>query len=122
MIQGTWRCKHKKEREDMKRLVMRTGMFLVVLTLTAVGAFAQSDTEALYKSKCQACHGADGKGDTVVGKKLGAKDFQSPEVAKMSDTELFDITKNGKNKMPPYDKKLTDDQIKGLIKYIRSLK
>jgi cytochrome c6 len=77
---------------------------------------------ALYKSKCVACHGADGKGDTPAGKKLGARDFHSPEVAKLSDTELFEITKNGKDKMPPYDKKLTDDQIKDLIKYARSLK
>jgi mono/diheme cytochrome c family protein len=85
-------------------------------------AYAQDDASALYKTKCQACHGADGKGDTPVGQKLGVKDFHSPEVAKMSDQELFEITKNGKNKMPKYDGKLTDDQIKSLIKYIRSLK
>ena len=30
--------------------------------------------------------------------------------------------KKGKEKMPAYDKKLTDDQIKELIKYIRELK
>ena len=40
----------------------------------------------------------------------------------MPDADLFKITKEGKEKMPPYDKKLTDDQIKSLIKYIRSLK
>jgi mono/diheme cytochrome c family protein len=53
---------------------------------------------------------------------MGAKDFGSPEVAKMSDTDLFNVTKNGKDKMPKYDGKLTDDQIKSLVKYIRSLK
>jgi cytochrome c6 len=79
------------------------------------------DAEALYKSKCQVCHGADGKG-TAAGQKLGAKDFHSPEVQKQSDAELIEITKQGKGKMPAYDKKLTDDQIKQLIKYIRSLK
>ena len=89
---------------------------------TATCSFAQDDPGALYKSKCQVCHGADGKGDTPAGKKVGARDFHSPEVAKMSDTQLFDITKKGKDKMPAYDKKLTDDQIKTLIKYIRSLK
>lgn len=100
-----------------------------VVTLAAALAFgaatharAQDDVAALYKSKCQACHGADGKGDTAAGKKLGTKDFRSPEVAKMSDAELFDITKKGKEKMPAYDKKLTDDQIQALVKYIRSLK
>lgn len=93
----------------------------IVLGMTTY-SFAQDDAAALYKSKCQACHGADGKGDTAVGKKLGTKDFHSPEVAKMSDTELFEITKKGKEKMPSYDKKLTDDQIKSLIKFLHSLK
>jgi mono/diheme cytochrome c family protein len=88
----------------------------------ATYAYAQDDPAALYKSKCQACHGADGKGETPAGKKIGVKDFHSPEVAKMSDVELFEITKKGKEKMPSYDKKLTDDQIKSLIKFIHSLK
>ena len=82
---------------------------------------AADDAEALYKSKCQACHGADGKG-SPVGQKIGVKDFHSPEVAKMTDEELIKVTKEGKGKMPAYDKKLTDDQIKQLIKYVRSLK
>src|SRR5438270_13231245 len=103
-------------------------MKILLSTLALLGSLVVArpaladDTEALYKSKCQACHGADGKGDTAAGKKLGVKDFHSPEVVKMSDTELFEITKKGKEKMPAYDKKLTDEQIKELIKYIRSLK
>ncbi|HMC31182.1 MAG TPA: cytochrome c [Candidatus Angelobacter sp.] len=103
-------------------------MKILLSTLALLGSVVVArpaladDTEALYKSKCQACHGADGKGDTAAGKKLGVKDFHSPEVVKMSDTELFEITKKGKEKMPAYDKKLTDDQIKQLIKYVRSLK
>jgi cytochrome c6 len=105
----------------MRSPLMRVVLTAAVLTLGVAGACAQ-DAADLYKSKCQACHGADGKGDTPAGKKLGVKDFHSPEVAKMSDQELFAITKNGKDKMPPYDKKLTDEQIKELIKYIRSLK
>lgn len=97
-------------------------MALGMLLAAAVPAAAADDAAALYKSKCQVCHGADGKGDTPAGKKLGAKDFHSPDVAKMSDAELFDVTKKGKDKMPSYDKKLTDDQIKLLVKFIRSLK
>ena len=50
------------------------------------------DAEALYKSKCQVCHGADGKG-TAAGQKLGAKDFHSPEVQKQTDAELIELTK-----------------------------
>jgi len=95
-------------------------MALGMLLAAAIPA-AADDAAALYKSKCQVCHGADGKG-TAAGQKMGAKDFQSPEVAKQSDADLAKITKEGKGKMPKYDGKLTDDQIKGLIKYIRTLK
>jgi cytochrome c6 len=102
----------------MKVIISR--MAIGILLAAAVPASAD-DTAALYKSKCQVCHGADGKG-TAAGQKLGVKDFQSPEVAKQADADLTKITKEGKGKMPKYDGKLTDDQIKELIKYIRSLK
>jgi mono/diheme cytochrome c family protein len=98
-----------------------SGMIILGLfAVTAVPAAAQ-DAEALYKSKCQMCHGADGKG-SPAGQKLGVRDFHSPEVAKESDGELIKITKEGKAKMPKFEGKLTDDQIKGLIKFIRGLK
>ena len=56
-----------------------------------------------------------------MGKKLGARDFRTPDVQKMSDTELSDIISSGKNKMPAYGKSLKADDIKGLVAYIRSL-
>jgi cytochrome c6 len=95
-------------------------MALAVLLAAALPAAAE-DAAALYKSKCQICHGADGKG-SPAGQKMGAKDFHSPDVAKQTDAELIKVTKEGKGKMPKYDGKLTDDQIKELVKYIRSLK
>jgi cytochrome c6 len=95
---------------------------LVLLGLAMIARPAMADdTEALYKSKCQMCHGADGKG-TPAGQKMGVRDFHSPEVAKESDAELFKITKEGKGKMPKQEGKLTDDQIKELIGFIRKLK
>lgn len=103
------------------KLFMATILF-GLLTATGLSAAAQDSAEALYKSKCAACHGPDGAGATAAGKKLGAKDFRSPEVTAKTDAELLDITKNGKEKMPAYGKSLTDDQIKSLIKYIRTLK
>jgi len=105
----------------MKHLLVKVALVVALLALGVAGACAQDDAAALYKSKCQVCHGPDGKG-SAAGQKLGVRDFHSPEVAKMSDTELFEITKKGKEKMPAYDKKLTDDQIKSLVKYIRALK
>lgn len=82
---------------------------------------ADSSTAALYKSKCQSCHGADGKA-TAVGKKLGARDFQDPDVTSMSEEDLAKITHDGKNKMPAYKGKLKEDQIKALAKYIKDMK
>lgn len=95
-------------------------MALGMLLAAAIPA-AADDAAALYKSKCQVCHGADGKG-TAAGQKMGARDFNSPEVAKQSDADMAKITKEGKGKMPKFEGKLTDDQIKGLIKYIHGLK
>jgi len=95
---------------------------LVLLGLTMIARPALADdAEALYKSKCQMCHGADGKG-SPAGQKMGVRDFHSPEVAKETDAEMFKITKEGKGKMPKQEGKLTDDQIKQLIAYIRKLK
>jgi cytochrome c6 len=105
----------------MRSTLTKLAVIAALLALGVGRALAQDDAAATYKAKCQACHGPDGKA-SAVGQKLGAKDFNSPEVAKMTDGELFDITKKGKGKMPGYDGKLTDDQIKSLIKYIRSLK
>jgi mono/diheme cytochrome c family protein len=78
----------------------------------AANAFAKDNAASLYRSKCRVCHGPEGKGDTTPGKMVGAGDFHAPVVTKKSDAELFEIIKKGKGKMPPYDKKLTDDQIR----------
>lgn len=102
--------------------INRFFVLAIALSLLALSASAANPTAAdLYKTKCQACHGADGKA-TAVGKKLGARDFQDPDVAKMSEEDLAKVTTDGKNKMPAYKGKLKDDQIKALAKYIKEMK
>ena len=103
---------------------MKTNMMLTVafVFLFSLPAFADNAaTEKLWKTKCQSCHAADGSGNTPAGKKVGARDLRAPEIQKQSDAELFEITKKGKDKMPAYDKKLTDEQIKDLVAYVREL-
>ena len=78
-------------------------------------------TQDLYQSTCQGCHGPGGKA-SAIGRKLGAKDFQDAYVAKMSKSDLEKIAKNGKNKMPAYQGKLTEQQIHNLVKYIKEMK
>ncbi len=82
-------------------------------------ALVAQGTAGLYKAKCSACHGATGKGDTPMGKKIAVRDFASPEVQKMSDDKLTAIIADGKDKMPSYKKSLKPEQIKELVAYIR---
>jgi cytochrome c6 len=103
----------------MKFVIRILAVAIAVAGMTA--PVLADDAAALYKSKCQACHGADGK-PSAAGEKLGAKDFHAPDVAKMSDADLVKITKEGKGKMPAYASKLTDDQINELVKFVRTLK
>jgi mono/diheme cytochrome c family protein len=80
------------------------------------------DATSLFKTKCAACHAPDGSGNTPTGKALGVLDLRSDEVQKETDAQLNDSITNGKGKkMPAYKGKLTDDQIKGLVGYIRDL-
>lgn len=90
------------------------------LALWSAPAAAQ-DAASTYKTKCAMCHGADGKGETPAGKKMGAHDFASAEVQKMSDAELTQIIEKGKNKMPAYTSKLKPSEIKELVAYVRGL-
>jgi cytochrome c6 len=104
--------------------VLRLAMLVTIVTIIVLWGTtaAAQDAAATYKGKCAACHGADAKGETPVGKKMGIKDLASGDVQKMSDAELTTVIADGKNKMPSYKKSLKPDQIKELVGYIRSLK
>lgn len=73
--------------------------------------------EATYKTKCAACHGADGKGKEA----MKTRDLSSADVQKQSDADLSGIITTGKGKMPPY-KTMTPEQVKDMVAFIRSLK
>lgn len=102
----------------ISRALLFAGAFLFLVNVST----RADDAASLYKTKCAVCHAADGTGNCVMGKKLGAKDLHSEEVQKKSDAELTGAIANGMGKtMPAYKGKLTDDQIKGLVAYIRDL-
>jgi cytochrome c6 len=90
--------------------------------LLATPAKAQNDGAAVFKASCAVCHGADGKGDSPMGKMMKLRDLSSADVQKQTDAELTDITTNGKNKMPAYKSKLSAEQIKAVVGFIRTLK
>ena len=70
-------------RINLSRAVI-LAMLVAGLALWSTPA-AADDAAATYKAKCAMCHGADGKGDTPVGKKMGIRDLTSADVQKMSD-------------------------------------
>ena len=107
----------------MKHLSFRMGL----VTLLAGGLIAvcsspavAQDAAATFKAKCAMCHGADGKG-SAMGTKMGAHDFTSADVQKQTDAQLTEIITKGKAKMPAYDGKLKDTEIKDLVAFIRGL-
>lgn len=104
---------------------MKSKVKIAVITLAAsclaAPVFAQQTGEATYKAKCAMCHGADGLGNTPVGKSMKVRSFKAPEDVKATDAELFKQTKEGVGKMPAYSGKLTDAQIQDVVAYIRSL-
>lgn len=98
----------------------------IALLGAALAATQAEDVKALYEKECAKCHGSDGKGDTKMGKKLGAKDYTDPNVqAKMKDEAAFKAIKDGlKDKedktLMKANKELTDEQVKALIAYMRA--
>jgi len=66
------------------------------------------------------CHGQDGAGSDV-GKSMNVPDLRSQAVQKQPDAELAQVISNGKAGMPPFKSSLNEDQIHGLVTYIRSL-
>lgn len=101
---------------------MTTNTKLALLLSLAMPVVAAADGAATYKAKCASCHGADGAGQTTMGKKFNLRDLGSADVQKQTDAQLTAITTDGKGKMPAYKGKLTDAQIKELVAFMRSLK
>jgi cytochrome c6 len=91
------------------------------LTTTTCPARGQDGGVDTYKAKCQSCHGADGLGNTPVGKMVKIVSFKDPTVVNATDADLIAVVNNGKNKMPAYKGKITDDQITAVVAYIRTL-
>ena len=104
----------------MKRHFRNFATLCIVASFTSP-AFAQDTAADTYTAKCKMCHGADGVGETPVGKMAKIVSFKDPSVVKASDDELRTIIKDGKNKMPSFADKLTDNQVNSLVTYIRTL-
>jgi mono/diheme cytochrome c family protein len=100
---------------------VRIAVLALLSASLALPAVAQQSGEATWKAKCAMCHGADGIGNTPVGKNMKVRSLKSPEDIKATDAELFKDTKSGVGKMQGYAGKLTDAQITDVVSFIRTL-
>jgi cytochrome c6 len=106
--------------QGMKKLFRNTLAAMVMILLAGSMSFAQSSGEALYKAKCQMCHGEKGLADSGAGKAMKVKPATDPDVKKLSEAQMIDAVHNGMGKMQAYKDKLTDAQIKDAVEYFRT--
>ena len=115
---------NNKRRYEMKKAIVLVALFGLAAALSAKAADAKENWDNL----CAKCHGAEGKGDTKMGQKLGCKDFTDATVqAGIKDDAAAKAIKEGlksdddKTLMKPFDT-LSDDEVKALVAYVRGLK
>lgn len=102
-------------------------------TLVAAGLFLTSTALAAnvadnWENNCASCHGADGRGETKMGKKLKIKDLTDAAYqASFTDEAAVKAVKEGvKDKSGKTTMKaiegLSDEEITALVAHVRSLK
>jgi cytochrome c553 len=108
----------------MKRILT---LSIAVMAVSALSARA-ADGKATYEKDCAKCHGADGKGETTMGKRYKAKDYTDAKVqAELKDEAAVKAIKegykdkDGKVVMKPAEG-LSDDDIKAVVAYMRTFK
>ncbi len=76
----------------------------------------------LYLQNCARCHGADGRSENELGKKLEAADLTSRSVQRMSGNKISNVIIFGEGEMPAFGKRLSKTEIKSLARYVRSFR
>jgi len=113
-----------KSINDMKKLLL---LVMAAVALPAAATYA-GEAKAIYDKDCTKCHGAEGKGQTKMGQKLGVKDYSDAKVqAEMKDDAMAKAIKegvkdkDGKTLMKPAEG-ISDADVKGLVALIRGFK
>lgn len=90
-----------------------------------------ADTETVFKFYCAQCHGLTGKGDGPNVTKdfpVSPRNFtNADEMNKLTNADLKNVILDGgpsvskSPMMPPWGKTLTEEDVDGLVKYLRVL-
>lgn len=96
-------------------------------TSVSTAPSVQSDELAvgrnLYKTDCAACHRNDGTGGkiTIEGKTINPENLTADKFKNRPDEKLIGYITDGNDEgMPAFKDKLKPDEIKEVVKYIRS--
>jgi len=79
---------------------------------------------AVYAQRCALCHGPEGKGDGPASASLNPKPRNHTDGSYMNartDAELLEVIHNGKGAMPAWKSVLSEDDIKAVLRHVRSL-
>ena len=80
-----------------------------------------ADTRKLFGQVCARCHGDTGEGGEfdVDGKKVKAPTLRAGHAVKHTDAELVKTITSGDDGMPAFGKRLSQEQIGNLVRFIR---
>lgn len=82
----------------------------------------ESGRSATWEAYCSVCHGPDGKSQTEEGQKKKARNLADARwLATVSDARLEGSIRRGRDRMPAFGKKLSDEQVKALVAEVRAL-
>lgn len=106
----------------MKKLCLAAAL---AFSFAAAPALADDAVKEVWTAKCKSCHGATGKADTKQGKKHKVDDLTDAKwQERHSDEKIKKAIAEGvpDTKMKSYKDKLSDAEMDGLVKLIRSFK
>ena len=106
----------------------KTILLAAIIGVAASMSASAGDAKETWDKMCAKCHGADGKGQTKMGQKLGIRDYTDAKVqGAFTDEEAFKALKeglkdkDGKMLMKPVEG-LSDEEIKAMVQHVRKFK